>query len=50
MSVESFTISPPGPFSLAEAWRPFRTWAVVLIRAAADRILGRDLAAPAPAG
>jgi DNA-3-methyladenine glycosylase II len=24
---------------LAEAWRPFRTWAVVLIRAAAQRIL-----------
>ena len=97
MSVESFTISPRGPFSLAEAasfgfgqregqetgagkttlmrlafcvdgyasstawiepqfgamaepWRPFRTWAVVLIRAAANRILGRDLTAPAPAG
>jgi DNA-3-methyladenine glycosylase II len=25
---------------MAEAWRPFRTWAVVLIRAAARRILG----------
>jgi hypothetical protein len=24
---------------LAEAWKPFRTWAVVLIRAAARRIL-----------
>ena len=23
---------------LAEAWRPFRTWAAVLLRAAADRL------------
>jgi len=35
----------PGPATaeqfraLAEAWRPFRTWAVVLLRAAADRVL-----------
>jgi len=29
---------------LAEAWRPFRTWAVVLIRAAARRILDDDQA------
>ena len=36
--------------ALAEPWRPFRTWAVVLIRAAANRILSRDLAVPAPAG
>jgi DNA-3-methyladenine glycosylase II len=38
--------------ALAEAWRPFRTWAVVLIRAAARRVLddpapGRDDPAPA---
>jgi DNA-3-methyladenine glycosylase II len=36
--------------ALAEPWRPFRTWAVVLIRAAANRILSRDLAVPAPVG
>ncbi len=33
---------PPGPAefaALAEAWRPFRTWAVVLIRAAGARAL-----------
>lgn len=33
---------PPSPAEvagLAEAWRPFRTWAAVLIRAAADRVL-----------
>lgn len=33
---------PPGPAKftqLAEAWRPFRTWACVLIRAAGPRIL-----------
>ena len=43
---------PSGPQfrAMAEPWRPFRTWAVVLIRAAANRILGRDLAAPGPAG
>jgi DNA-3-methyladenine glycosylase II len=41
----------PGPPSeaefaaLAEAWRPFRTWAVVLIRAAARRILAEEPAA-----
>jgi len=27
---------------LAEPWRPFRTWAVVLIRAAARRVLGEE--------
>jgi len=26
--------------ALAESWRPWRTWAVVLMRAAADRVLG----------
>jgi DNA-3-methyladenine glycosylase II len=31
--------------NLAEAWRPFRTWAVVLIRAAAWRVLGDEPAA-----
>lgn len=33
--------SPPAPEAveaLAEVWRPFRTWSVVLIRAAADRL------------
>lgn len=33
---------PPSPAEvaeLAEAWRPFRTWAAVLIRAAADRVI-----------
>jgi DNA-3-methyladenine glycosylase II len=33
--------APPGPDQLtvlAEPWRPFRTWAAVLIRAAADRL------------
>jgi DNA-3-methyladenine glycosylase II len=35
--------APPGPEEfarIAEPWRPFRTWAVVLIRAAAGRIFG----------
>jgi len=35
--------APPGPeefASIAEPWRPFRTWAVVLIRAVAGRIAG----------
>jgi DNA-3-methyladenine glycosylase II len=35
--------APPGPEEfarIAEPWRPFRTWAVVLIRAAAGRIPG----------
>jgi DNA-3-methyladenine glycosylase II len=27
---------------LAEAWKPFRTWAAVLIRAAAKRVLGGE--------
>lgn len=38
---------PPGPEEfarIAEAWRPFRTWAVVLIRAAAGRIPGEAVA------
>ncbi len=38
---------PPGPQEfarLAEPWRPFRTWAVVLIRAAAGRIPGEAAA------
>ena len=30
---------------LAEPWRPLRTWAVVLIRAAGERLLGADTAA-----
>jgi DNA-3-methyladenine glycosylase II len=34
--------SPEQFRALAEAWRPFRTWAVVLIRAAAGRILGDE--------
>ncbi len=41
--------APPSPDrfrELAEAWKPFRTWAVVLIRAAARRILDDDPAAP----
>lgn len=41
--------SAPGPEQfreLAEAWRPFRTWAAVLIRAAAGRILDGDPSAP----
>jgi DNA-3-methyladenine glycosylase II len=42
--------SEPQFRAMAEPWRPFRSWAVVLIRAAANRILGRDLATPAPAG
>jgi DNA-3-methyladenine glycosylase II len=32
---------PPGPDEvarLAEPWRPFRTWAAVLIRAASSRL------------
>ena len=28
--------------ALAEPWRPFRTWAVVLIRAATSRVIGDD--------
>jgi len=32
--------------ALAEAWKPFRTWAVVLIRAAARRILDDEPATP----
>ena len=42
--------APPGPEEfarIAEPWRPFRTWAVVLIRAAAGRIPG-DAEAQAP--
>jgi len=31
---------------LAEAWKPFRTWAAVLIRAAAKRVLGGVSAQP----
>jgi len=31
--------------ALAEPWQPFRTWAVVLIRAAAQRILGARIVA-----
>jgi DNA-3-methyladenine glycosylase II len=41
--------APPGPeqfTEIAETWRPFRTWASVLIRAAAPRILSSP---PAPA-
>jgi len=30
--------------ALAEPWRPFRTWAAVLIRAAAGRVLGDEAA------
>jgi DNA-3-methyladenine glycosylase II len=33
--------------ALAEAWKPFRTWAAVLIRAAAPRVLGDE---PAQSG
>jgi DNA-3-methyladenine glycosylase II len=33
--------------ALAEAWKPFRTWAAVLIRAAGRRVLGSE---PGPAG
>ena len=36
--------------ALAEPWRPFRTWAVVLIRAATNRILGADRPRPVSAG
>jgi DNA-3-methyladenine glycosylase II len=32
---------------LAEPWRPYRTWAAVLIRAAAKRVLGQEPPAPA---
>jgi DNA-3-methyladenine glycosylase II len=42
--------SPPGPDqfrALAEPWRPLRTWAAVLIRAAAARVLA-DPAGAAP--
>jgi DNA-3-methyladenine glycosylase II len=34
---------------LADAWRPLRTWAVVLIRAAGPRVLGEPPAAAKPA-
>jgi DNA-3-methyladenine glycosylase II len=40
---------PPEPgelAALAEAWKPFRTWAAVLIRAAARRVLRDEPAAP----
>ena len=30
--------------ALAEPWKPFRTWAAVLIRAAARRVLGDEAA------
>lgn len=30
--------------TLADAWKPFRTWAAVLIRAAAERVLGGEAA------
>lgn len=36
---------PPTPEQfrgMAEAWKPFRTWAAVLMRAAASRVLARD--------
>jgi DNA-3-methyladenine glycosylase II len=39
--------APPGPeqfAQIAEPWRPFRTWAAVLIRAAAGRITSQDTA------
>ena len=39
--------APPGPDEfarIAEPWRPFRTWAVVLIRAAAGRLPGEEAA------
>ena len=32
--------------ALAEAWKPFRTWAAVLIRAAAGRVLGDESPQP----
>ena len=35
---------------LAEPWRPFRTWATVLIRAAAHRVLDADRPTPVPGG
>jgi DNA-3-methyladenine glycosylase II len=35
--------------ALAEPWKPFRTWAVVLIRAAASRIIGDDAGGAVPA-
>ena len=34
--------------AIAEAWRPWRTWATVLLRAAGPRVLARAL--PADAG
>jgi DNA-3-methyladenine glycosylase II len=34
--------------ALAEAWKPFRTWAAVLIRAAAGRVLGGEPAQSGP--
>ncbi|HEX9064602.1 MAG TPA: hypothetical protein VF843_05815 [Streptosporangiaceae bacterium] len=44
---------PPGPAEfaeLAEPWRPLRTWAVVLIRAAGPRLLDESGGAAGPAG
>jgi DNA-3-methyladenine glycosylase II len=44
---------PPGPkefAELAEPWRPLRTWAVVLIRAAGLRLLGESDSAGDPPG
>ncbi len=35
--------------ALAEPWRPFRTWAVVLIRAATSRVIGDDAGGAGPA-
>ena len=45
--------APPGPQEfarIAEPWRPFRTWTVVLIRAAAGRIPGQAEAHALTAG
>jgi DNA-3-methyladenine glycosylase II len=44
---------PPGPAefaALAEPWRPLRTWAVVLIRAAGERLLGEPDSGANPPG
>ncbi len=35
------TATPAQLLTLAEAWRPYRTWALVLVRAAASRLVGR---------
>ncbi len=35
---------------IAQSWKPLRTWAVVLIRAAGPRLLGDQPRKPAPAG